>query len=84
MCSPALVAKLCFFQEENWIFITHQALILVVNLACLIEQLVKGLFFDIRMSLMADCKPDLSPLSWFGDKCLRILVNNHVKYYPNL
>lgn len=63
----------------------HQALMLVVTLFCPLEPLARGLFFDIRMALVHDCKPDLSPLLWFIDKCLDNLGNQtHIlaSYYP--
>lgn len=52
-------------------------LILVVTMYCPLEPLIRSLFFDIKLGLVAYYKPELSPLLWFVDKCL-ILVNNHI------
>lgn len=47
-----------------------KALMLVVTQYCLLEQLVRGLLFDIWIGLVADCKAELSPILWCVDKCL--------------
>ena len=48
----------------------HQALILTVTQLRSLEQLVKAIFYGMRVGLGAVCKSALSLLSWFRDNCL--------------
>lgn len=52
--------ELFFSQEDNWAFMAHQALMLVVILQCPLNMPVRDLLLDTGMSLVADSKSVVS------------------------